>query len=376
VAVEVVGRGVELGAVDPFLERAAGGLSALVFEGEAGIGKSTVWEAAADVARSQGWLVLTSRPAPSEQGLTLGGLTDLFGGLGDDVPALLPAPQRRALEIALLRVEPTGAAPDQRTLSVAVSGLLRLLAAADRPVLLAIDDAQWLDDSTAAILGYAIRRLVDRPVGLLAAIRTGAETPASDALLAAVSPDRTERVGLGPLHLASLHRLFQIRLGRSFPRIVLLRIEAASAGNPLFALELGRALIRTGAEVEPHQALPVPDSLGSLIASRVSLLPDATRRAMLLAAAAAEPTPATLELAEPGAIDALRPAVEDHLVEIGADTVRFTHPLFAQAVTSAIAPADLRAAHAALAAATHSPTPGRATSRWPPLARTIRSPRR
>jgi DNA-binding CsgD family transcriptional regulator len=355
VADEVVGRGVELGTAEPFLERAAGGLAALIFDGEAGIGKSTVWDAAADHARARGWLVLASRPAPSEQSLTLGGLTDLLGGLDDAALAGLPDPQRRALEIALLRVEPRGTAPDQRTLSVAVSGLLRLLARPDRPVLLAIDDAQWLDDSSASILGYAIRRLVDRPVGLLLAIRTGAETAASGALLAAVSPDRTERVRVGPLHLAELHRLFQVRLGRSFPRIVLLRIETASAGNPLYALEVGRSLIRTGVEVEPQGPLPVPDSLGSLIAGRVAALPDATRAAMLLAAAAAEPTPATLERAAPGAIEALGPAVADHLVEIGGDAVRFVHPLFAQAVTSNAAPARVRAAHAALAAATPSP---------------------
>ena len=354
-AAEVVGRGVELAAVEPFLARAAGGLAALVFEGEAGIGKSTIWEAAVETASARGWRVLSARPARSEQALTLGGLTDLLDGIDDDALADLPAPQRRALEIALLRVEPTGTAPEQRTLSVAVAGLLRLLARVDRPVLLAIDDAQWLDDSTAAILAYALRRPADRPVALVAAVRTGAETPASDGLLAALPAERIERIHVGPMHLASLHRLFQVRLGRSFPRLVLARIEAASDGNPLYALELARALIRTGIPVDPHEPLPVPDSLGSLIAGRVSELPVATRQAMLLAAAAAEPTVDTLEGASPGSVDALRPAIDDHLVEITGGTMRFIHPLFSQAVTSAAAPADLRAAHALLAAATPSP---------------------
>jgi predicted ATPase len=166
VAHEIVGRGPELAALEPFLGRAGEGLAALVFEGEAGIGKSTVWQATADVAVEGGWLALTSRPARSEQSLTLGGLIDLFGGLGDDVLARLPAPQRDALAIALLRATPDRGSPDQRTLSVAVAGLIRQLAEADRPVLVAIDDVQFLDEGSAAILAYAIRRLADRPIAL------------------------------------------------------------------------------------------------------------------------------------------------------------------------------------------------------------------
>ena len=104
---EIVVRGSELGAVAAFLDRGAGRLAALVVEGEAGIGKSTVWEAALEAAASRGWLVRTSRPARSEQGLTLGGLTDLFGDVDDETLARLPAPQRQALGVALLRIEAT-----------------------------------------------------------------------------------------------------------------------------------------------------------------------------------------------------------------------------------------------------------------------------
>src|SRR5262245_30326839 len=109
VAHEVVGRGAELAALEPFLALSRDGLAALVFEGEAGIGKSTVWQAAADLAVERGWQVLISRPARSEQGLTLGGLVDLLGGAPDDVLARLPAPQRDALAVALLRATPEGA---------------------------------------------------------------------------------------------------------------------------------------------------------------------------------------------------------------------------------------------------------------------------
>src|SRR4029079_4268581 len=127
----------------------------------------------------------------------------------------------------------------------------------------------------------------------------GAESKSAEEIVGAVPADRLERVLIGPLRLASLHRLFELRLGRSFPRLVLVRVEEASRGNPLYALEVGRALTRGGVPADPHDALPVPDSLGSLIARRLSLLPGGTRRAMLLAATAAEPTLVTLEAAAP-----------------------------------------------------------------------------
>ena len=352
VAHEVVGRGAELAAVEPFLARAGEGLAALAFEGEAGIGKSTVWQAALELAADQGWLTLASRPARSEQGMTLGGLVDLLRAVSDDELAVLPAPQRDALAVALLRAAARRSSPDQRTLSVATGSLLRQLA--ERPVLIAIDDVQFLDEGSAAVLAYALRRLADRPIGLLLAIRAGTESKASDEILDALPADRLERVPVGPLHLASLHRLFEVRLGRSFPRLVLVRVEEASRGNPLYALELGRALIRTGIPAEPHDALPVPDSLGSLIARRLSLLPADARRAMLLAASATDSSLATLEAAQPGFAADLRPAVEDDLTSVDRDAVRFGHPLFAQGVISLASDADRRAAHAALATATQS----------------------
>jgi DNA-binding CsgD family transcriptional regulator len=353
VAEEVVGRGVELAAAEELLERAGTSMAALLLEGEAGIGKTTIWEACVDGARSRGWLVLAAQPARAEQGLTLGGLTDLLGATSDDDMARLPQPQRHALEVALLRVEPTGALPDQRALSVAVAGLLRGLARHDRPVLLAVDDAQWLDESSAAILAHAVRRLADRPIGVLLAIRTGTSTQASDALADAAPPDRLERVHVGPLPLGSLHRLLETRLERSFPRLVLVQIEATSGGNPLFAIEIARALVTSGAPVLPGQPLPVPSSLGPLIAQRIAGMPGQTRAALLLAAAATEPTVETLRSA--GADDeALVPAVADGIVSLDGDLVRFAHPLLVQAVLTHAQPAELRAAHVSLAAA--SPT--------------------
>jgi DNA-binding CsgD family transcriptional regulator len=354
VSEEIVGRAAELAAVDRCLADAAQSSAALVLEGEAGIGKTTIWRAAVDAAHARGWLVLASRPARSEQALTLGALSDVFGGLPDDALAVLPEPQRHALEVALLRAEPSGRLPDQRALSVAAAGLLRSLALDHRPVLLAIDDAQWLDESSAVVLAYAVRRLADRPLRLVVSVRTGLGSAASDAIVGAAPPDRLERIAVGPLPLGSLHRLFEARLGRSYPRLALLQIEAASGGNPFYALEVARALQRSGADVLPGQPLPVPNSLGSLVADRIRELPATTRRALLLAAAAVEPALETLRDAGAGEPE-LAPATSGGIVAIDHGFVRFAHPLLAQAVLALADPPELRAAHAALAAATDSP---------------------
>ena len=365
VADEVIGRGVELAAIERFIDRGRDGLAALVLEGDAGIGKTTLWEQAVARALVAGCHVLRSRPARAERDIALGGLTDLFDGVGDAVLAALPDPQRHALEIALLRVAPAGSPPDQRALSVAVAGTLRTLAS-EAPVVLAVDDAQWLDASSAAVLAYAIRRLVDRPLGLVISLRTPADDvtdgplprPDDDragGLVAAVPTDRVERLEVGPLALAGLHHLFEMRLGRSFPRLALVRIEAASGGNPLYALEIARALGDTTLSTDPNAALPVPGSLGSLLSDRIRALPAPTRHAMLLAAAAAEPAIATLERAAPGAEAALQPAVAAAVVALDGDAVRFRHPLYAQAVLGLAAAAEVRAAHVILAGATTSP---------------------
>lgn len=351
---EVVGRGNELAAAERFLERAGQRLAALVIEGDAGIGKTTLWRAAIGVATASGFAVLASRPARSEQQLTLGALTDLLADVDETVLATLPPPQRRALEIALLRIAPSGILPDQRTLSVAVAGLLRHLATSG-PLLIAVDDAHWFDESSAAILQYAIRRLADRPVGLLAASRIEPHGPADLDLRGVVSLDRIDRIRLGPMPLASLHRLLQLRLGRSFPRLVLVRIEAASGGNPLYALEIAHSLSERDIPAMPSDPLPVPDSLSLLLTGRIADLPEATMRALLLAAAAAEPTVETIDRAHPGSVAALGPAIERGIVEVEGRAVRFAHPLLAQAVVT-LAPADrLRTAHEALAGATSSP---------------------
>src|SRR5512133_973627 len=140
----IVGRESELARAKSFIGSVSEGPSALLLEGAAGIGKTTLWRAGVSIARARGHRVLACRAAESEARLSYAGLGDLFDLELPD----LPAPQKRALDAALLRAEVEGAPPDQRAVSVASLGVLRALAASG-PVILAIDDVQWLDVPSA-----------------------------------------------------------------------------------------------------------------------------------------------------------------------------------------------------------------------------------
>ncbi len=344
---ELIGRATEVEAVDRLLELARTGLASLLINGDAGIGKTAIWRAAIERAGERGARVLLAAPAEPERTLTLGGLTDLLSTVTDAELAFLPDVQQHALEIAILRAEPSGQLPDQRALSVATATLLRELAR-ERSLVLAIDDAQWLDDASAAVLAYAIRRLLDTAAGVLLAVRGEPAAPVLE-LTAGVPAERRDRLHVGPLPLAALHQLFLARSGRSFPRLVLVRIEQASGGNPFYALEIARNLARSGAVVTPGERLPIPATLGALVEARIGALPPATRTALLLAAVAAEPTIDTLRRADPEAPVALEPALRSGIVAVDRQAIRFSHPLLAQAVISLAGRDELRRVHATLA---------------------------
>lgn len=140
----VIGREADQAVIDRFLDALAAGSAGLVVAGEAGSGKTTLWGAALDAAGRRDYRRLVARPAESEARLSYSGLGDLLDAVADEVLPDLPEPQRRALEVALLRMADDGDPPDQRSVAVAVLGALRLLGAAT-PVVVAVDDVQWLD---------------------------------------------------------------------------------------------------------------------------------------------------------------------------------------------------------------------------------------
>src|SRR6476620_1418765 len=172
----IVGRELELAAIDEFLDAIPSGAATLLVEGEPGIGKTTVWEAGIAAAHRRGWQVCESRPVESEAKLSYAALGDLLEDNLEQTLPSLPEPQRRALGVALLREEAAGTGPDQRAVAVAALGVLRALT--DRePVLLAVDDVQWLDTASARVLEFVLRRLRTEPVGALLAWRTEASGP-------------------------------------------------------------------------------------------------------------------------------------------------------------------------------------------------------
>jgi DNA-binding CsgD family transcriptional regulator len=324
---ELVGRDEELAALRAFAGRDGdGGPAALVLEGEAGIGKSALWLEALEAAEAGGLRVLRSRPAEAEQRLAHVGLGDLLEGVLDDVAPLLSTPRRRALEIVLLRERALGRPVDDRALAVAVRDALHALC--DRgPVLIAVDDVQWLDASSSSALAFALRRLSASAPLLLFTRRVAGGQQAPSELERALGPERVERLTVGPLSVGAIHRLLRDRLDRPFARQTLLRIHERSRGNPFFALELARAL---DADVDPLEPLPLPETLEELLRVRLAGLPAATREALALVAALGTAPEPLLERAE--VAGSLEPAFEAQVVERRDGTVRFTHPLLASVV--------------------------------------------
>jgi DNA-binding CsgD family transcriptional regulator len=348
----IVGRDEELGALRAFVASIAEGPAILVVEGEPGIGKTTLWRAAVAAAREAGIRVAQSSPAEAEAKLAFAALGDLLEGLAVEVVGDLPVPQQRALGAALLWEEVEGRSPDQRTVAVALLNVLRRLAGAG-PVLVAVDDVQWLDSSSAAALAFAARRLRGEPIGLLLARRVTGERLALG-LDRSVAEGRQHRVEVGPISPAALHCLLHDRLGLVLPSPVLRRLHQATGGNPFFALEVAPVLQRRGRPLAGREPLPVPDSLHELIQDRLAGLPALTRVALAAAAALSQPTTTLVEAAT-GAGGALGAAADAQVVGLDGDRVRFTHPLLASAAYASADPKRRRELHRRLAALVGDP---------------------
>ena len=350
----LVGRGEELRRLESFLDAVERGPAALVLDGEAGIGKTTLWRAGVDAARSRGYAVLSAMPTAPETSFSFAALGDLLEPVLDEALPVLPEPQRSALEVALLRAEAKELPLDSRGVAAGVLSVLRRLAAR-APVVVAIDDVQWLDDPSSAALSFAIRRLRQDSVRLLLTRRV-----TTDDLPLPLGLERwegsLERLVVGPLSLGAVHRLLHDRLGVVLGRPMLRRVHETAGGNPFFALELGRALGRRGAGLVPGGAVPVPRSLEALVADRLADLPSRTGEALLCAALAWEPTVHLVgDVLAGDPRQRLRPAVEAEVIEIEAERLRFTHPLLAAAVQASADLTSRHEMHARLAAAVSDP---------------------
>jgi DNA-binding CsgD family transcriptional regulator len=326
----LVGRNAEAASLGSFLDALADGPRALILRGPPGIGKTILWRNAIERARKAGFRVLVTRPAEEEMPLALVGVLDLLEPVGADTAALQagddPFVRGRAVHAELLRL------------------------ADDAPVVIAIDDLQWLDEASARALRFALRRVTAEPLGVLATVRaaSGADDPLTLARL--LPPERCEAIELRPLGVGAMRSLLGRHVG-SISRPVLRRIHETSGGNPLYALELAHALVDRGESPEAWVRLPLPASLQAAIAERLDAAPPEV--GPLVSAVAA---------LGPVQVDELRAVLPSadvaHLLDVAHEhgllvveenlTVRFQHPLIGSAVYHRLGPVARRSLHAEL----------------------------
>ena len=353
---DVIGRESELAILHRFLDSIPTGPSALLLSGDPGIGKTTVWKEGLAGAQLRRYRTLSCGPVEAETRLSYAALGDLLEPiLGESLPTV-SEPQRQAVEVALLRSPRSGGRADQRAVCLAVLGCLRSVATTS-PVVVAIDDVQWMDLPSVRVLQFVVRRLKDEPVGLMTAARGARADDDPLGVVPALAEDRVHAVRVGPLSLDAIEMVLRDKVREGFPRTTLLSLHEMSGGNPFFAQEIGLALLRRGGGVAAGERLPIPDRLQELIEDRLEGLPADTVEALEVVSALSAPTLDAIAAAiAPAAVDdRLAPAIENSVVEAVGDGLRFTHPLLASAVYQRTRLARRRQLHARLAAIVHDP---------------------
>ena len=343
----MVQRPAELRAVDELLRAAASEPAGLVLTGDAGIGKTTVWLNGLERATAAGYRVLSTRIAATETVLAYAGLAALLDTVTEHALDSLPPPQRLAIDRVLLNVGAEGPPTDQRAVTAAVASILAVLAA-DAPVLVAIDDLQWLDAPSMQVVSAVTRRLRGA-VAVLATVRSGPVSAKLGTWLELPRPDRMQWMTLSPLSVGALHAVLSQRLGRSFSRPKLLQIHQTSGGNPFYAVELARAAGTGGWDPEAD----LPATLAELVQLRIGQLGADARTALLAVSALANPTVELVaeatETSAPAVVALLEDAEAQGIIAIEGNRLRFTHPLLARGVYSASGPARRRRMHRRLA---------------------------
>ncbi|HJY97609.1 MAG TPA: AAA family ATPase, partial [Streptosporangiaceae bacterium] len=349
----LLGRTDELEILRQLIAGVRDGRSAVVVvRGEAGIGKTELLDAL--IAEATGFRVCRATGVESEMELAYAGLhqlcAPLLGGLTS-----LAEPQRRGLSVAFGLESLDGDAPDRFLVALAALGLMAE-ASEERPLLCVVDDAQWLDQASAQVLGFVGRRLLAESIALVFADRI---PPVALPDPMAARPDPLAglpELRLGGLGPAAARTLLATAAAGPLDERVRARIIEETGGNPLALLELGRGL--GVAELAGGFALPdagdLPRRIEDQYLERLGALPADARQLVLLAAADPVGDVALILRAAQGLglnIGVLEAAAQTGLLDVGAN-VRFRHPLVRSAVYRAAAAPDRRAAHEALAEAT------------------------
>ncbi|MDX2708442.1 AAA family ATPase [Streptomyces sp. PA03-6a] len=347
----LIGRQAETEAIDALLRLADGRGGALVLRGEVGIGKTTLLALAQERAAEQGRRVLGLAGVQSESHLPFAGLHQLLRPVLLET-GRLPEPQRETL-LAAVGLHDVGR-PEPFRIALAVLDLLAECAS-DRPLLLLVDDLQWLDRSTSDLLAFVARRLSSDPVVLLAAAtQDETEAPAWEGV---------EEMPVSRLDADHAARLLDAGAPALAPFVRARLLEEAD-GNPLALVELPLAAGGLESVAVIPRWLPLTVNLQRAFETRILELPDATRTLLLAAALDAEAATGDVLSAAgavsgaPVTVDGLVPAVDAGLVRVDRHAVRFRHPLVRSAIHQAASVTQRNAVHAALAAV-HAGRPDR-----------------
>ncbi len=325
----------------------------MLIEGPPGAGRTALWRVAVRLAAERGWRTVSTRPGETESRLAHMALMDLVGPRFDEAAHTLPAPQREALEVALLRMPATGE-PDPRAVALGALTLLRSLAT-PAGLMIAIDDVQWLDEDTGRVLHVVLKRLAGERVCVLATVRVTAwRTPALEIVLDAVDPGDVTRTRLGPMDIDDLDRILGPRLGRSLLRLELRELAERSGGLPKVALQLVRPIsgdVGSGRLDDPAPA----SGIDATAADRLATLDAESRRLLVSCALLSRPSRRLLGEVASTEGGAMAAAVRAELIESDDGWLRFRDPDLANAVMSSVPDAALRALRRWLADAVSDP---------------------
>jgi class 3 adenylate cyclase/DNA-binding CsgD family transcriptional regulator len=343
---ELIGRDHECELLDEVLDDARDSRSrSLVIRGEAGVGKSALLLRTID--RAEGFRVLRATGFESDADLAFSGLLQLLRPVLERLDEL-PDHQADALAGAL-GLKP-GQEVERLQIGVATLGLIAL-AAEDDDILLAIDDAQWLDSASNDAILFASRRFEADRVAVVLTVREGESDYATPGL------EELRLDGLSPeasgLLLAS-HSSVGLAPG------VADRLYELTNGNPLALVELPRVLSEEQLHgVEPFEQ---PLNLGSRVErafrGRVEALsPDAQRALLIASASESDALDSIVAALAVAGIDpeALQEAEDAGLISLVDQSLLFRHPLARSAVYHSVAASERRSAHTALANALTGP---------------------
>ena len=301
-------------------------------------------------AREQGFAVFSCRPAGAETAFSFAALADLLKPLLPERLERLPSPQRRALSAALLLEEADGSAPDERAIAFAVS---KLLGEQDGPLLVAVDDVQWLDAASASVLAFAARRL---------AASAGCDSRRTPEQRRRGATARARARVSGWTAAAAAARPLECRRDASFATGTARRLVSATDARPASRHIGWEPVLRARARActrsvrvrgpRPGSGLTVPTSLTELVSARLAALSVEVRELLEPLALLSEPTVSIVEAmtSEPTTVsERLRVAQAAGIVELNEAHVRFSHPLLSAQVEAELDPGRRRSLHRRLA---------------------------